>query len=123
MKERMENGREFGTVMANLSKNFDCLHHDLLIAKSWFDLKSMRLIRHNFSNRKQSIKVVNAYSSWTENFYSILERSVFGPLIFNIFLCDFFYFLDGIRVVSKRFCNFVRFFRALFQNSFSMVLL
>ena len=29
----MDNGRTFGALVADLSKAFDCLHHELLIAK------------------------------------------------------------------------------------------
>ena len=61
-------------------------------------LKSMRLVHQYLSNRKQ--KVDNAYSSWKEICYGILQGSILGPLIFNIFLCDLFYFLDGVTVAS-----------------------
>ena len=52
------------------------------------------------SNRKQRVKVGNAYSSWKDIFYGIPQGSILGPLIFNIFLCDLFYFLEGIVVAS-----------------------
>ena len=90
-------------LMTDLSKVFDCLHHELLIAKLYaygFDIKSVRLIQQYLSNRKQSVKVGNAYSSWKEIFYGIPQGSILGPLIFNIFLCDLFYFLEGVSVAS-----------------------
>ena len=49
---------------------------------------------------KQRVKVANAYSSWKEIFYRIPQGSILGPLIFNIFLCDLFYFLEGVAVAS-----------------------
>ena len=89
----MENGGAFGALMTDPSKACDCLHHELLIAKLdayGFDIKSVKLIQQYLSNRKQRVKVGNAYSSWKEIFHGISKGSILGPLIFNIFLCDFF---------------------------------
>ena len=66
-KESVDNGRTFGALMTDLYKAFDCLHHELLIANFnaiGFDVKFVKLIQHYLSNRKQRIKVGNAYSSW-----------------------------------------------------------
>ena len=63
----------FGALKTDLSKAFDCLHHELLIA-----------------NRKQRVKVGNAYSSWKQIFYGIPQGSIRGPLIFTIFCVSYF---------------------------------
>ena len=66
-KESVDSGGAFGALMTYLSKAFDCLHHELLIAKLdayGFDIKSVKLIQQYLSKRKQRIKVGNAYSSW-----------------------------------------------------------
>ena len=66
-KESVDSGGAFGALMIDLSKAFDCLHHELLIAKLdvyGFDIKSVKLIQQYLSNRKQRVKVGNAYSSW-----------------------------------------------------------
>ena len=89
--------------MIDLPKAFDCLHHELLTAKLdafGFDIKSVKSIQQYFSNRKQRVKVGNAYSSWIEIFHGIPQRSILGPLIFNIFLCDLLGFLKGVAVAS-----------------------
>ena len=92
-KESMNNGGAFGALMTGLSKAFDCLHHELLIAKLdayGFIIKSVKLIQIYLSNRKQMVRVSNAYSSWREIFYRIPQRSILGLLVFNIFVCDSF---------------------------------
>ena len=102
-KESVDSGGAFGAFMTDLSKAFDCLHHELLIAKLdayGFDIKSMKLIQQYLSNRKQRVKEGNTYSSWKEIYYEIPHGSILGPLIFNIFLCDLFYFLEGVAVAS-----------------------
>ena len=100
-KESVDDGGAFGAFMTDHSKAFNCLHHKLLIANLdayGFDIKSVKLIQQFFSNRKQKVELGNAYSSWKETFYGIPQGSVLGPLIFTIFLCDLFYFLEVIAV-------------------------
>ena len=66
-KESVDNGGAFGAIMTDLSKAFDCSYHELLIAKLdayGFDIKSVKVIQQYLSNRKQRVKVGNAYSSW-----------------------------------------------------------
>ena len=53
----------FGALVTDLSKAFDCLHHEMLIAKLdayGFDINSVKLIQQYISNRKQRVKVGNA---------------------------------------------------------------
>ena len=98
--------------MADLSKSFDCLHHGLVIAKlnaHGFDIKLVNLIQQYLLNRMQRVKVGNEYSSIhfigneyssQEIFYGIPQGSILGTLIFNIFLCDLFYFPEVVAVPS-----------------------
>ena len=47
-RESVDSGGVFGALMTDLSKAFDCLHHELLIAKLdayGFDKKSLKLIQ------------------------------------------------------------------------------
>ena len=63
-EKSVDNGGAFGALMTDFSK--DCLHHGLLIVKLdayGVDIKSVKLIQQNLSNRKQRVKVGNAYSS------------------------------------------------------------
>ena len=45
-----------------------------------FDIKSVKLIQQYLLNRKQRVKVGNAYSLWKEIFYGIPQGSILGPL-------------------------------------------
>ena len=55
-----------GALLSDLSKTFDCLLHDLLIAKLaayGLDFESLTLIQSYLSNRQQRTKVNNTYST------------------------------------------------------------
>ena len=54
----------------DLSKAFDCLNHELLIAKLnayGFSRKALLFIQSYLDKRKQRVKVNGSYSEWKEN--------------------------------------------------------
>ena len=66
-KESVDKSGAFWVLMTEVSKAFDCLYSEVLVAKLvvayGFDLKSMQVIKQHLSNRKQRVKVGNTYSS------------------------------------------------------------
>ena len=45
------------------------------------------------SNRKQRVNINDKCSSSSEILFGVPQGSISGPLLFNIFICDMFYFL------------------------------
>ena len=93
-----------GMILMDLSKAFDCMPHDLLIAKLKaydFGLQGLRLIANYLSDRKQRVKVGSTYSDWLQTKTGVPQGSVLGPLLLNIFLNDFIYIVEHSEV-----CNF-----------------
>ena len=89
-----------GGVLMDLSRAFDTLNHDLLIAKLHaygFSEESLQLIKSYLTNHWQRTKVNATFSNWTE----LLQGSVLGPLLFNIYINDFFYVTE-----LKNVCNY-----------------
>ena len=65
-KRAVDNGKAFGLLLTDLSKAFDCLSHELLLAKLHaygFSFAALRLIHSYLTNRKQRTKVNSSYSS------------------------------------------------------------
>ena len=80
-------------LLTDLSKAFDCLRHDLLIAKLaayGFDQPSLCFIFSYLSDRTQRTKVNSAYNSYTNIKHGVQQGSISGPLLFNIDICDLF---------------------------------
>ena len=91
------------TLLTDLSKAFDCLPHDLLIAKLpayGCDLPSLKLLNSYLRNRHQRVQINNFYSSWAEILFGVRRGSILGPILFNIFLCDLFLFIKNKDVAN-----------------------
>ena len=76
-----------GTVLMDLSKAYDCLPHDLIIAKLEayrLDTNSLRFLFGYFSCRKQKTKMGSTYSNWSEVLRGIPQGSVLGPLLATV---------------------------------------
>ena len=77
-----------GAVLMDLSKAFDTLNHDLLIAKLHaygFSEESLQLIKSYLTNRWQRTKVNASFSNWSELLLGVPPGSDLEPLLFNIY--------------------------------------
>ena len=78
-------------VGADLSKTFDCIAHDLLIAKLaayGFSDTALRYIYSYLSNRKQSVRINNTFSNYQKIISGVPQGSILGPIFFNLSIND-----------------------------------
>ena len=81
-----------GTILMGLSKAYDCISHELLIAKlECYRLNeiSLKLILNCLSHRKQRTKIGSSFRSWFDIYVGVPQASVLGAIILNIFINPF----------------------------------
>ena len=72
-----------GTI---LSKLFDCISHDLLIAKlnaSGLDQNGLNVIHNYLSGRSRKNKVSSSFSDLLDILHGVPQGAILGPLLFN----------------------------------------
>ena len=80
-----------GAVLLDLSKAFDGIPHDLLIAKLHaygFTEKAVTFIHSYLKRRKQNVKIENFYSDFLTLLSGVPQGSILGPILFNLFFND-----------------------------------
>ena len=79
-------------VLMDLPKAYDCLPHDLLIAKLdayGFGIDSLKLVYSYLTDRKQRAKIGTSFSTWKSLSKGVPQGSVLGTLLLNIFMISF----------------------------------
>ena len=94
-KDTLDKGKHVGAVFMDLSKTFDTINHDLLIAKLeayGFSNNALLFMVSYLKNRSQRVSINSSFSILEEIIAGVPQGSILGPILFNIFLNDIFYF-------------------------------
>ena len=100
-KKNLDNDYVVGAILMDLSKAFDCVPHDLLLAKLsayGFSNEALGYIMSYLTERKQATRLNNVYSTFQLILSGVPQGSILGPILFNIFLNDFIYFIETANV-------------------------
>ena len=84
----------------DLSKAFDCLPHELLIAKMeayGFENGSLKLFYNYLKQRKQTVSINGEMSDYMDILAGVPQGSILGPTLFLVMVADMPKFvIDGM---------------------------
>ena len=93
-RKHLDNNFVIGAVLTDLSKAFDCIPHDLLIAKLSaynFSDEPLSYIYSYLTNRRQCIRINNTDSQLKNKISAVPQGSILGPILSNLSINDLFF--------------------------------
>ena len=77
-RQSLDKGVHYGALLTDLSEDFDCLSHDLLITKLHtygFDIAALKLLQYYLANRNQRVKINSPLISREEISFGVPQGS------------------------------------------------
>ena len=97
-KNALDKGGFVCAMFMDVSKAFDTMNHNLLIAKLGaygIQKDALSFMKSYLTKRRQRFRVNSSFNAWERIISEVSQCSILGPLIFNIFLNDLFLFVEN----------------------------
>ena len=95
-REKLDKNFIVGAVLMEISKAFECISQDLIVAKFeayGIEKETPRLIYSYLKRRKHCVKINNTYTDYNEIIYGVLQSSILGPILFDLSI-NYLFFLS-----------------------------
>ena len=95
-RKNLDNNFVVGAVLTDLPKAFDCISHDLIIAKLSaynFSDETLSYIYSYLINRMQCVRKNNTHSQLETIISGVPQGSILGLILFNLSINDLFFFV------------------------------
>ena len=103
-KKSLDDKNIIGAVLMYLSKAFDCIPHDLLMAKLYtfgLYMDAMTFIYSYMKRRKQGVKINDTESLFKILLSGVPQGSILGPILFNIFINNLLFFINEAKLANS----------------------
>ena len=98
-RKALDDGKCTGCILIDLSRAFDSIPHELLIAKLnayGISMDACSYVMNYLSDRNQRVKIAHTRREWVAMKIGAPQGSLAAPLLFNIFINDYILKMEKI---------------------------